>query len=154
MSHVSQLVLSEYQQAHALLYEELVFKADDLVPMQAWRLQDDLDAEEFGGSWLSHPRNAELVEGADRALLRRIQASTELRAMFLAEAGDGGVTLSVKTMAIYEASAQELLKRLLVLVHIASGQPLREPELLSVTWRNTARPRHVFLWEKLVMVYT
>ncbi|OBT59851.1 hypothetical protein VE03_10446, partial [Pseudogymnoascus sp. 23342-1-I1] len=80
MSHVSQLVVSEYQQVHALLYEELMFRAEDLVPMQAWRLKDDLDMEEFGGSWLSHPRNAELVEGADRALLWRIQGSAELRA--------------------------------------------------------------------------
>lgn len=83
MSHVSQLMVSEYQQARALLYEELMFKAEDLVPMHAWRLKDDLDADEFGGLWLSHLGNAKLVEGADRALFRRIQASAELRAMFL-----------------------------------------------------------------------
>ncbi|KFZ22843.1 hypothetical protein V502_02678, partial [Pseudogymnoascus sp. VKM F-4520 (FW-2644)] len=64
------------------------------------------------------------------------------------------MVLSVKAMAIYEATAQEFLKRLLVLKHIPPGPPLREPELLSVTWRNTARQRHLFLWEKLVMIYT
>ncbi len=47
-----------------------------------------------------------------------------------------------------------LLKRLLVLRHITAGQVLREPELLLVTWRNTARPRHILLWQKLVMIYT
>jgi hypothetical protein len=31
---------------------------------------------------------------------------------------------------------------------------LRASELLSVTFRNTARPRHIFIWEKLVMIYT
>ncbi|KFY23902.1 hypothetical protein V491_02362 [Pseudogymnoascus sp. VKM F-3775] len=154
MSHVSQLIVSEYQQAHSLLYEELMFKAKNLIPMQSWRLKDDLDMEDFGGSWLSHPGNAEFVEKADRALFQCIQESAELRAMFLIEADDGSMVLSVKAMAIYEATAQEFLKRLLVLKHIPPGPPLREPELLSVTWRNTARQRHLFLWEKLVMIYT
>ncbi|ELR06502.1 hypothetical protein GMDG_08026 [Pseudogymnoascus destructans 20631-21] len=154
MSHVSQLIVSEYQQAHSILYEELMFKAKNLIPMQSWRLKDDLDMEDFGGSWLSHPGNAEFVEKADRALIQCIQASAELRAMFLIEADDGSMVLSVKAMAIYEATAQEFLKRLLVLKHIPPGPPIREPELLSVTWRNTARQRHLFLWEKLVMIYT
>ena len=35
-------------------------------------------------------------------------------------------------MAIYEARAQDFLKRALVLCHITPGLPLREPELLSV----------------------
>lgn len=110
--------------------------------------------EDFRRSWLSHPSNSEFVKEADLALFRRIQANVELRAMFLTEADDGSIVLSVKAMAIYEASTQEFLKRMLVLCHIPAGQPLREPELLSVTWRNTARPRHILLWEKLVMIYT
>jgi hypothetical protein len=86
MSHVSQLIVSEYQQAHALLHDELMFQARDLIPMQSWRLKDDLDMEDFGASWLSHPSNSEFVEGANLALLRRIQATAELRTMFLTEA--------------------------------------------------------------------
>jgi hypothetical protein len=101
MSHVSQLIVLKYQQAHTLLYEELMFKAKNLIPMQSWRLKDDLDMEDFGGSWLSHPGNAEFVEKADRALFQCIQASAELRAMFLIEADDGSMVLSVKAMAIY-----------------------------------------------------
>ncbi|KFZ22842.1 hypothetical protein V502_02680 [Pseudogymnoascus sp. VKM F-4520 (FW-2644)] len=73
--------------------------------MQSWRLKDDLDMEDFGGSWLSHPGNAEFVEKADRALFQCIQESAELRAMFLTEADDGSMVLSVKAMAIYEATA-------------------------------------------------
>jgi hypothetical protein len=36
--------------------------------MESWRLKDDLDLEDFGGSWLSHPSNAEFLEGAELAL--------------------------------------------------------------------------------------
>lgn len=129
MSYVSQLIVSEYQQAHSLLYEELMFKAKNLKSMQSWRLKDDLDMEDFGGSWLSRPGNAEFVEKADHALFQCIQASAELRAMCLIEADDGSVVLSVKAMSNYEASAQEFLKQLLVLSHIPPRQPLGEPEL-------------------------
>ncbi|KAH7308861.1 hypothetical protein BKA65DRAFT_485600 [Rhexocercosporidium sp. MPI-PUGE-AT-0058] len=73
MSQISDLVVSEYQQAYALLYDELLFEAKDLIPMESWRLKNDLDLEDFGGSWLCHPSNAEFVEGAELALFWRIQ---------------------------------------------------------------------------------
>jgi superfamily II DNA helicase RecQ len=154
MAQISQLVLSEYQQAYSLLHDELMFGARDLTPMESWRLKDDLDLDDFGGSWLSHALNAEFLEGAEQALLQRIQGSTELRAMFLADRDGRCKALDLTAITIYEAHAQDFLKRLLILCHIAPGPPLRAPELLSVTWRNTARQRHLFIWEKLVMVYT
>jgi len=154
MSQISDLVVSEYQQAHALLYDELMFQAKDLIPMESWRLKDDLDLEDFGGSWLSHPSNSEFLEGAELALFRRIQDNAKLRAMFLSKAEDGSIILCPRAMDVYEAHAQDFLKRALVLCHITPGPPLREPELLSVMWRNTARQRHLLMWEKLVMIYT
>jgi hypothetical protein len=154
MSHVSDLIRSEYQQACTLLCDELMFQARDLIPMESWRLKDDLDLEDFGCSWLSHHGNSEFFDGAELALFRRIQEKAELRAMFLTTAADGSAILCPKAMAIYEAHAQDFLKRVLVLCHIPPGPPLREPELLSVIWRNTARQRYLLIWEKLVMIYT
>jgi hypothetical protein len=113
--------------------------------MESWRLKDDLDLEDFGGSWLSHSSNSEFLEGAELALFRRIQGNAELRAMFLTTAEDRSMVLCPKAMEIYEAHAQEFLKRALVLCHISPGLPLREPELLSVMWRNNARQRHLLL---------
>jgi hypothetical protein len=74
--------------------------------------------------------------------------------MFLTTASDGRMVLCLKAMAIYEAHAQDFLKQALVLCYIPPSPLLREPELLSVTWRNTSRQRHVLIWEKLVMIYT
>jgi hypothetical protein len=152
MSQISDLVVSEYQQAHALLYYELLFQATDLTPMVSWRLKDDLDLEDFRGSWLSHPSNSEFLEGAELALFRRIQGNAALRAMFLTEGKNGSMILCPKAMDIYEAHAQDFLKPVLVLFHIPGGPPLRASELLSVRC-NTARQRHLLIWEKLVMVY-
>ncbi|KFZ23101.1 hypothetical protein V502_02420 [Pseudogymnoascus sp. VKM F-4520 (FW-2644)] len=121
--------------------------------MESWRLKDDLDLEEFGGSWLSHPSNSEFLNGAELALFRRIQENAKLQAMFLTTAVDGSVILCPKAMAIYEAHAQDFLGSGLIGCHVPPGPPVRASELLSVTWRNTARQRHLLMWEKSVMLY-
>jgi hypothetical protein len=72
MSQISDLVVSEYQHAYGLLYNKLLFQAKELVPMESWRLKDDLDLEDFGGSWLSYLSNSEFLDGAELALFQRI----------------------------------------------------------------------------------
>ena len=48
MDHVPRLLLSEFQQAQHLLYDELMFGAQNLPRMRAWALKDNLDADAFG----------------------------------------------------------------------------------------------------------
>jgi hypothetical protein len=132
ISQISDLVVSEYQRASTLLHDKLLFQAKDLILIESWRLKDDLDLEDFSGSWLSHPSNTEFLEGAKLALFQRIQGNTKLRAMFLTKAKDRSIVLCPKAIEIYEAHAQGFLKRALVLCHIPPSPLLREPELLSV----------------------
>ncbi|KAH9210133.1 hypothetical protein DL95DRAFT_281368, partial [Leptodontidium sp. 2 PMI_412] len=66
---------------------------------------------------------------------------------------DRSIILYPKAMNIYESNAQEFLKPLLVLCHIPGGPPLRASELLLAMWFNNARQRHLFIWEKLLMIY-
>lgn len=49
--------------------------------MELWRLKNDLDLADFWGILVSYPENEELVRQAEGVLLKRIQASPELRAM-------------------------------------------------------------------------
>ncbi|WKT53608.1 Helicase superfamily 1/2, ATP-binding domain [Fusarium oxysporum f. sp. vasinfectum] len=57
-------------------------------------------------------------------------------------------------MAIYKAHVQEFLRRMLTLIQILPGPPLRSPELLSIIYINTGpRRRSVLIWEKLVMIH-
>lgn len=122
--------------------------------MESQRLKDNLDLEDFSGLWLCHPSNSEFLEGAKLALFRRIQGNAELRAIFLTTAKDGSIVLCPKAMAIYEAYAQDFLKRLLVLCYIPPGPLLREPKLLLVIQRNNAQQRYLLIQEKLVIIYT
>jgi Orsellinic acid/F9775 biosynthesis cluster protein D/Helicase conserved C-terminal domain/DEAD/DEAH box helicase len=168
MSHIPQLILSEYRKAYTFLHQDLLFEGLDklttvnpadsdpnpYVQLQAWKLKDDLDMADYGESWVTDPKNAELVQQAEGALLQCIQYSTQLRAMFLIKSAEGVVRFNNKAIDVYEAKVQDFLKRLLILCHITSGQPLREPEMLSILWRNTSRHRHIMIWEKLVMIFT
>lgn len=157
MSEVQQLVVSEYQRAHVLLYDELLLGMNNMVPMQSWRLRDDLDVDDVGFSWMMLRENIELLEGCEVKLLEQIRSSAELRDMFIVQGirGEGdSPRMCEKAMDLYEANAQDLLKRLLVLCHLTAGQPLRQPELLSIKWRNTARLRNILIWQGHVMFYT
>jgi hypothetical protein len=169
LDQLSQLIASEQQRARQLLEGELLLgAAKSLPPMQAWRLHDDLDADEVDGSWLTEPRNAELLAGAGLALLRQVQASPQLRQTFLQsqqqqqpqQQGQGLgpsqplAMLCPKAMQIYEGYVQEFLGALLVACQVQAGPPIRSPELLSITTRNTSQPRHLFLWSKQVLLHT
>jgi hypothetical protein len=98
MSDVPRLIRSEYEQAHALLYEELLLGAPNLTPLECWRLKDDLDLDDFGRSWLDHPSNAELVDGADQALLCWIEETAVLRELFVASGAGGRAVLCPTAM--------------------------------------------------------
>jgi hypothetical protein len=165
MEQVSQLALSEFRQAHSLLYDELLFGMEDVAPIEAWRLNDDLDLEDYGASWMTYSRNREILAGTHDALLRQIEGRASLRRVFirpdqrgLRKSGGGGsgggTCLCPKAMAIYEAHVQEFLRRMLTLIQVLPGPPLRSPELLSITYINTGpRRRSVLIWEKLVMIH-
>ena len=56
-------------------------------------------------------------------------------------------------MVSYEATVQEFLKRLSVLIHISGGQPIRESEFFSMTYRNTQRRRSITIRFDRVMVH-
>jgi superfamily II DNA or RNA helicase len=154
MDHVPRLLLSDFQQAQHLLYDELMFGAQNLPRMRAWALKDNLDADAFGWSFGQHRENVELLKPLARSLLTAIQDSKPLRDSFVETAIDGSKGWRTKAIERYEDVADEFLKRLLVLVHMGSGQPLRESELFSVTWRNTQRRRNVYLKHGLVMLHT
>ena len=48
IDHVPQLLLSEFQQAQYLLYNELIFGAQNLPQIHTWTLKDNLDTDTFG----------------------------------------------------------------------------------------------------------
>lgn len=154
MDQILHLLLSEFREAQDLLYSELMFAAQHLSQMKAWALKDNLDVDVYGWHFGQHQENAELLRPLQGALSKVIQGSKMLRDSFLMTAANGSKSWREKAISQYEAVVDEFQKRMLVLVHMASGQPLREKELLSVMWRNMQRRRNIFLKYGLVMFYT
>lgn len=149
MDRVPALLRSEYLRACRLLEQELLLDhGGSILPMKAWLLKDRPDIDTFGWYFGRSALNGVLLGRCESVLLRAIRRSERLKAAYLVEStGEGGTRLAwrEKAIALYEASADEFLKSLAVLVHMSSGQPLREPEFLSMTWKNTEKRRSVVL---------
>ncbi|OAQ57815.2 DEAD/DEAH box helicase domain-containing protein [Pochonia chlamydosporia 170] len=156
IKHVPQLVVSEYGRARTLLHDKLLFGARDIPLVKACMLHDDLDAEDYGGSWVTDERNAEYLRGTHDALLRQIEQRADLRRAFVRDNGDstGCKALCRQAMAVYEYEVQEFLKSMVTLLHVPPAPPVRAPELLSITCVNGGgRRRSMLIWEKMLMLH-
>lgn len=166
MDDVTKLIVSEYKRARALLNDTLLFGAKGIAPIKAWRLQDDLDADDYGGSWLTDERNTDALRGTRDALLRQIEGRADLRRLFVREHRRGGQkgvddhkvpeepALCPRAMAAYEADVQDFLKSVAPLLFISPMPPIRAPEFLSVTIANSGQRRRSFLiWQKMLMMH-
>lgn len=78
MDDVSRLIVCTLRRAQRILFGELLFGAKEIALVESWKLQDDLDLEDYGGSWLTDERNVEVLAGTHDALLRQIEARADL----------------------------------------------------------------------------
>ena len=157
MGDIPTLLASEYGECRRLLHEDLMLGANGVRHMHAWDLKDNMDIQTVRWNFRQHRDNAALLRGIEKTLLSHIEQSGELCKLFLVRTGGdlgGGLTWRESAIASYEATVQKLLERLIVLVHIESGTPLRESELFSTTWRNTQRNRSIYVHLKRLIIHT
>ncbi|KAI7140984.1 hypothetical protein KC316_g16311, partial [Hortaea werneckii] len=155
MDHVPTLLESEYRGCQRLLYADLMLGVRDVPSMRAWALKDSANNDTVGWNFVYHRDNQALVQSGRDRLLRAIEASEHLCRLFLTRdnrSGPGYVWRE-SAAASYEATTQEFLKRLGVLIHISGGQPIRESEFYEMTWRNTQRRRSVTICHDRVMIH-
>lgn len=55
---------------------------------------------------------------------------------------------------VYLHANQEFLQRLAVLIHMGSGLPARQRELVEITWRNEEGPRNLYITHNRVVLIT
>ncbi|KAK0771778.1 hypothetical protein LTR59_005462 [Friedmanniomyces endolithicus] len=156
MDHIPTLLKSEYQHCHQILYEELMLHAKGFRHMHAPASHDRFDVQTVHWRFKDHPGNADLLRSTDRFLLNVIERSEYLSRLFvMGQASTAGKwTWRQSAIATFEAHVQSFLARLCVLIHISSGQPIREPEFFSMMWRNTQRLRHITIRHDRVMIHT
>ena len=148
LEDVRNLLKMEYDGCCQLLHDALKF-GSDLPPMHGGDLHDRPEEQQVGWSFVDHEGNAERLRGRDTRLLQVIAQSGQLRRVFHREG-----TWREAGVVSYEGSVQEFLRRLCTLIHISGGQPVREPEFFSMTWRNTQSARGITIRDDgRVMIY-
>jgi hypothetical protein len=102
-------------------------------------LKDSVNVDTIRWNFTQHRDNVVSLDGTGRALTKAIEQSEQLCRIFLIEKSQssGRWVWRESAMVGYEATVQEFLKRLCVLIYISSGQPVRESEFFSMTYRNT-----------------
>ena len=155
MDQIPILLVSEYTECRRLMNEDLMFGSKDIRHIHAWELKDNFDVHTVDWNFSQHRDNEQLLKGSERALLTAIERSPHLCRTFLVEGGGTSPSLAWRESAIasYEATVQEFLKRLSTLIHMSAGTPVREPEFMSMTWRNTQRPRSISIRHGRVMIH-
>ena len=155
MDQIPSLLESEYQGCSQLLYDELMLGLKSLRRIQPRILKDGVNVDTVGWNFTRHRDNSNVLKGSDSALLVNIKQSEQLCRIFLVENSQSSVGWAWResAMAGYEATVQELLKRLSVLIHISGGQPVRESEFFSMTYRNTQRRRSIIIRLDRIMVH-
>jgi len=116
-------------------------------------LQDDLGDTRPGRSFVTCSRNN--LETVDDWLTKQIRSSAKLRKRFLqAEPDSSSVGYRQSAMNEHLHANQEFLQRLAVLIHMGSGLPARQRELVEITWRNEEGPRNLYISHGRVVMIT
>ncbi|GAB7336620.1 hypothetical protein MBLNU13_g10315t1 [Cladosporium sp. NU13] len=83
MDQIPTLLESEYQDCHRLLYNDLMMSQTTIGRMHSWALKDGPNVDTIDWNFTQHRDNANLIGGADTALLSAIDRSEHLSRVFL-----------------------------------------------------------------------
>lgn len=147
MDQIPSLLAFEYQGCCRFLYDDLMLGLNSIRRMSPQFLKNGVNVDTVRWNFTQHRDNATALGGTENALTKAIERSEQLCRVFLIEnrRSPGGWAWRESAMAGYETTVQEFLKRLSVLIHISGGQPVRESEFFSMTYRNTQRRRSIII---------
>jgi superfamily II DNA helicase RecQ len=148
MRAIGDLVRHELSIATDLFARELCLGlgGDDAPAYRLRDLADNWDSRAPGGSFVTDVRNEALLAPGGSWLFDQMRARGAVAERMMRLGADGRWHVDAAAARRYEDAVQRFLESLLVLVHIASGQPARRTELLGLRWCNRqADVRSLFL---------
>ena len=150
IGQLQELVAYELHAATALFQQDLCFGLRDVPEYKLDKLVDNWDASFPGQSFLTDTRNSSYLSEGQSWLFDQLHQKPELLRLLYSPRRSSGTAapwqLSSTAVAAYETSAQHFLEHMMVLLHIASGQPARRPEFLGIRWCNRqADKRNLFI---------
>lgn len=157
MAQFRSMVHGLVTESRRLLVEDLLLfngRHAHKVPEIPWQsLRDNPTDERPGWNFLQDHRTRLPVDG-QMWLFNRVGQEPAVRSRFLKPGTESGVNR--QGIELYMARVAEFREKLLVLMHITSGQPARGPEILSIQHSNTVRGGHrnVFIENGMVVFVT
>ena len=106
-------------------------RAEMIPPVDVRGLKDDASNDIPGWSFLDYPENTQL-QGKSKWLLDRVCTEPFLKKRFMKPETGGAPLWRLPAVKTYLNNIANFLSRLLLLVHVTSGQPARGTELLTV----------------------
>ena len=147
------------QQLEGLLLLHPDESREDVVPkLPLHRLQDNHANTQQGWNFLKDPRNEAVLEpGGESWIMNRVLGNRWLRDEWVMLTKNQS-SLQWKKLAVraYFSKLDGFLERLLLLVHVTSGQPARGTEILSLQYSNTPQGHHrsIFIEDGLISTVT
>ena len=142
MDQLQELVAHELKAARAILEQDLCFNISNVPQYQLESLVDNWDASLPGQSFVTDSRNTSYLAEGQSWLINQLRLYPEILKLIRgpnsrsATATRDSWQLSSTAVAAYEDAVQRFLEHMMVLLHIASGQPGRRPEFLGLRWYN------------------
>lgn len=152
----TQVELIQAQLEDLLLLHHDECREDTVPTFVLRRLKDDPSQNARSWSFLADPRNREELPDRSRWVLDRVLDTEWLRDEFLKVKSDGSFHWLHRSVDRYLYRVDRFLERLLLLVHITSGQPARGTEIISLRYQNTVEGhlRNIFIEDGLVSTVT
>lgn len=118
-------------------------------------LRDNQSEHMANYSFLSDSRNTGPLKGVDSYLLT-ILRNTSLKDQAIRNKGSTGKYFwDIEFARNFINESEELLRKLLLLIHMTSGQPGRGPEITDLAiWNTTQRRRNIYIVDGRIMVTT
>lgn len=159
----TQVELAQYELERLFLLDEDESRAEKIPELLLHQLTDDPVNNQRGWNFLRHQKNRQLLPiTGERWMLDRILTTESLRKDFIKvqpaiwHERDPSIKWNTKLLEAYLVWVDEFLQRILLLIHMTSGQPARATELVSIRHCNTPEGRHrnIFIEHGLVCIVT
>jgi hypothetical protein len=165
MGDLGDFVATQVKLAQRYLNELLMLhpeeRRSEAIPfLRLYKMEDNHANNQGEWSFLKDLRNAEILQcgksGAGQWLMDPIIEHEWLSFEFLSLAKCGRIKRQRKRVEQYFRDVDSFLERLLLLVHITSGQPARGTEILTLRHMNTSNGHHrsIFIENGLVGTVT
>ena len=153
----TQVELAQSELERLFLLHEDEKREDVILAFELRDLKDNPAENEKGWSFLKDARNEHVLPSGKRWMLDRILEADWLRTEFVeVRKKDSSVTWKLAAAKRYVAMIDRFLERLLLIIHLTSGQPARGTEILSLRHHNTVNGHHrgIFIEDGLVSTVT